>query len=103
YRTRRRAPVRPRPPRRSSELGAFAHHLHRAFVHLHQSLHQGQTDAESAMRLSDGAIDLGKHLEDGGEGLGWYAHAGIPHRYRDLDRKSTRLNSSHVRISYAVL
>src|SRR3712207_7328915 len=29
-------------------------------------------------------------------------HAGVEHRARRLDRKSTRLNSSHANISYAV-
>src|SRR5436305_11132694 len=37
-----------------------------------------------------------------GDDLGLAAQAQIAHRFRQGDRKSTRLNSSHVRISYAV-
>src|SRR3989442_3695819 len=46
-------------------------------------------------RASDHALDLGRVLHDGFVLLG-------DHGLETTDRKSTRLNSSHVRISYAV-
>src|SRR5439155_6186579 len=43
-----------------------------------------------------------RHAEARGDGDGAGGHRVLPAEHRALDRKSTRLNSSHVAISYAV-
>src|SRR5207253_9599845 len=42
------------------------------------------------------------HRRTSGRGLRWFAGGGCTKQLLDEDRKSTRLNSSHVAISYAV-
>src|SRR5690606_41882171 len=65
--------------------------------HLHRA-----PDARGHERLDEHADDAGaEHDEDRGEvePVDRGGHEGVVH---DSDRKSTRLNSSHVKISYAV-
>src|SRR3989442_3370773 len=50
----------------------------------------------------DGARAVPRGGDDGREERGGAGGRAPPARRRHLDRKSTRLNSSHVRISYAV-
>src|SRR3989442_10686708 len=46
--------------------------------------------------------ETGDHVEDRLDDAVGRAEHGLRRRHRQQDRKSTRLNSSHVRISYAV-
>src|SRR5690606_41963700 len=90
-----RRPVHPFPTRRSSDLvgdGRVPRRVHRVADH-------GALDVDA--RLLEG--DAGGHvvLLDALEGLATGGEEGGGQRGR-LDRKSTRLNSSHVNISYAV-
>src|SRR5690606_41934524 len=90
------------PTRRSSDLefvrgqrefagflgGLQGAHLGESAAHAEESL------ARALLGRAPGDLDVGLGLRKAGGGL---AHAGV-----DRDRKSTRLNSSHVKISYAV-
>src|SRR5690606_40863393 len=95
-----RAPHTPlsRPTRRSSDLNMamIGHQQHRA-ANLARGLQQGGERA-NRLRLPVRLL-LRIALERGIDGIDH-------HRYQTsllvLDRKSTRLNSSHVKISYAV-
>src|SRR5690242_8068159 len=73
------------------------------------SADQGQTDADGRLRLSGpgGTADFEPGVYRITFGTGAYFTArGVPSFYPEvtitLDRKSTRLNSSHMSISYAV-
>ena len=55
-----------------------------AAVHLHQPLHQRQTDAQPALRLLQRPVHLGEHLEDAGQLVGGDADAGVPDRHHDV-------------------
>src|SRR5436305_11991227 len=58
----------------------------------------GRLDTRASVTLRRDEAARG-HLPVGGEAAG---EPGLPFETEALDRKSTRLNSSHVRISYAV-
>src|SRR5690606_41709734 len=75
---------------RQSERGGLGQHAARGVL---QRLHDVEV-GEDGGALLDGDVDLTRDL-DGGAGVGVHP----PER---VDRKSTRLNSSHVKISYAV-
>src|SRR3712207_7132818 len=70
----------------------------RALVALDDLLGDGQADARALEVL--GAVEPLEHLEDLLRVLLVDPDAVVAHA--DLDRKSTRLNSSHANISYAV-
>src|SRR5256885_9063127 len=59
-----------------------------------------------ALPIFDGVLELGEVAEGGLEGVadgaGRFAAAARAHDLPEQDRKSTRLNSSHLVISYAV-
>src|SRR3989442_6081802 len=56
-----------------------------------------------ASQLRHGAVALHeRQVERQHRGLGWEVQEQLPWTSQPRDRKSTRLNSSHVRISYAV-
>src|SRR5439155_10161605 len=61
----------------------------------HRDLHSFPTRRSSDLRLEDVAVHRG-------EVRGAFAAARLLHDATHADRKSTRLNSSHVAISYAV-
>src|SRR5690606_41517801 len=80
-----------------------------AHRHLHSFPTRRSSDlAESPRRLFAVAADLGEDLEDPPRLRGRLALRALAHLVRleefrwQVDRKSTRLNSSHVKISYAV-
>src|SRR5436305_6106650 len=56
--------------------------------------HNGESKTGTAEFPGPCFVDTEKTLENPGQRIGWNAGP--------IDRKSTRLNSSHVRISYAV-
>src|SRR5687768_18192341 len=58
--------------------------------------------ASSMSCASAGVYRCGGTPSAVGSVLGWLADGVPPHRYTPADRKSTRLNSSHGYISYAV-
>src|SRR3712207_8680312 len=58
----------------------------------------GESEPEAAVAAGDGAAALFEGVEDVGQEVGLDAGAAVG----ELDRKSTRLNSSHANISYAV-
>src|SRR2546422_5368840 len=60
--------------------------------------HGDGTFTERALEAGVALTDDGKHFAGMGVDFGDYDNDGLP----DLDRKSTRLNSSHGYISYAV-
>src|SRR5690554_7784401 len=62
------------------------------------ALHAQHVRAQEDLALR--RVDVGDHIVRGAE----HPHLGVGRyrRLREPDRKSTRLNSSHVRISYAV-
>src|SRR3712207_6072358 len=65
----------------------------------------GWSDAETALALGVQPIGASDWLGFGGEGVGPWAEGRYdeaPELIEPLDRKSTRLNSSHANISYAV-
>ena len=66
------------------ELGPLAQPLAAgldpAAVHLDQSLHQGQADAQPALRPLQRVVHLREHLEDAGQLVGGDADAGVLHR-----------------------
>src|SRR5690554_6971819 len=84
--------------------GPYDYHLSRHLLHLCQReqipvrrdlFRYYHSDAESAVRAgNDTRVAL--------IAFGTDATHGYERTHRDRDRKSTRLNSSHVRISYAV-
>src|SRR6185436_10246238 len=49
--------------------------------HVHQSLHQGEPDAEAALRLLERAVELGEHFEDRGKMVGWNADTVVLDRH----------------------
>src|SRR5699024_12070011 len=76
----------PFPTRRSSDLGPrLDAHVAHGHAGLHRELGDGLAPVLDDVPLTAAGPDLGDHGED-----------------QVLDRKSTRLNSSHVSISYAV-
>src|SRR5439155_10746280 len=70
------------------------------------SLHDAFRSRWADHRLAAVAVgarpDLSSHSSRGYTRQTWFRPAGFPGRSRRPDRKSTRLNSSHVAISYAV-
>src|SRR5207249_7664093 len=84
------------PTRRSSDLASLVHHR-RAVGRRHLR----RTVARSVVH-HDGPVPGGQRAEHSGQG-GGLVEAGQHHIDQfHTDRKSTRLNSSHVSISYAV-
>src|SRR5690606_42140832 len=80
------------PTRRSSDLALGADHLADL---VDRDLDRGDARGVGA-HLVRGGDGLGHHVQDGGAGVVRLAQRACQ------DRKSTRLNSSHVKISYAV-
>src|SRR5690606_41335039 len=87
------------PTRRSSDLGNATQQSLHVVDHIvdqpgaqqnHRNAHGQQLGDEGQRHL----VDLGGCLEN--------TDAQTYHQHHDQDRKSTRLNSSHVKISYAV-
>src|SRR2546430_15588604 len=66
------------------------------------SLSQGRSKEELWPRLRTGPEKFGRPGLLGGLRKRGYGGIGTPPRNRKRDRKSTRLNSSHSQISYAV-
>src|SRR5207244_13459936 len=84
------------PTRRSSDL--FVHHPQLSANH---RVRQAQACCQSTPQLRHHEV---KHVGEVGHVLlrDRVAVGGEPHRVQQVDRKSTRLNSSHQIISYAV-
>src|SRR3712207_8476076 len=75
------------------------------------SLHDALPISVRPCQVLEGEVHPHRHRDDRGGGYrgqlldGLDAHRGVDdlhHREDDIDRKSTRLNSSHANISYAV-
>ena len=72
-----------------AELGAstqpFAGDLHPPSVKLHEPLHDGEADAQSALHSRVASVGLGEEVEHAGQHLRRDAHAIVPHpEYRLL-------------------
>src|SRR5690606_39579377 len=74
----------------------------RAFLAWQQSPHAGQPGFAAGRGLRIGSCALEQAFERGAPGLEVQARHGRAVARDQSDRKSTRLNSSHVKISYAV-
>src|SRR5207249_9837453 len=93
----------PFPTRRSSDLRILQDHRDRAAadpLHLVVGLLQEIVAVEED-RAADDARGRPRHEADDAQARHALARAGLADEAERLDRKSTRLNSSHVSISYA--
>src|SRR5207253_11087529 len=90
------------PTRRSSDLGVVLAYVNRAEVYQHLKQYDSAIkDLTQAIRLQPKDALLYKARAEANLLAGKHAQA-IEDFSRLIDRKSTRLNSSHVAISYAV-
>src|SRR5207244_7850317 len=92
----------PCPPRRSSDL-AMPHFDPTGGAHRHLVLLQPDTRLEEIYGAGEIRVNSSHHQAARQPGAGLRISARSPDGVVEADRKSTRLNSSHQLLSYAVL